>query len=164
MKKKFTFLVLVFVALTSACTGEVEIVSFLEPTEGVKASFDFDSRKVCKDVMAQVVDENLDLAINICDLELSEMVAEVGGWPGQGCNSLVHNCFRDDVHHLAFEIVKSIGDYNSNTENDITYADGTRTPISSNNYTGGQSVIEIVDGFNVQRIKLEQVGVITPVP
>lgn len=162
MKRNFILLFLLILVTGSACSAPGNTVNEATWAEFYEA-LDFVTEAVCDDVMSQIVDENLKVATSICQEELSKMMIQMDGWPGEGCSSF-HNCSRDDAHHLAFEIVYEVGKYNSNSQDNIIYADGTGTSIHPDNYTGALVVSSIVDGLKKWTTVWDQTGITTPVP
>lgn len=161
-ERKFLLFLFIVTLLFTACTPDEtakgpapeQIRDFLD-------SLDFVSVAVCNDVMEKSVGGNIKAASEICASELSNMMVAMDGWPGKDCDGSIHSCARDDVNHLAFEIVYAIGEYNSNAKDKVTF-DGW--DVNPSNSTGTSCREAIVKGLNDWAAEWERNGIITPVP
>lgn len=161
-ERKIVFFLLITTLLFTACSSD-EVVNnpSHEQVQDFLNSLEFVSEAVCNDVMNNSVGGNVKAASEICAEELSNMMVAMDGWPGKDCNGSIHSCARDDVNHLAFEIIYAIGEYNSDAEEKITFEGW---PVSPSNYTGSYCREEIVKGFDRWETEWERNGIITPVP
>ena len=160
-RKCVFFLFLVIMLFTACSPDDIAESPTSDQIRDFLDSLDFVSSAVCDDVMEKAVGGNIDAASEICANELSSMMITMDGWPGKDCNGSIHNCARDDVNHLAFEIVYAIGEYNSNAKDKVTF-DGWN--INPSNFTGNSCRQVIVKGFNEWAAEWERNGIITPVP